>query len=169
MVVVWQQRLNLPTSILFFFVDMRQTASDGLFYTMASDMEVCLKQKCVINFQPAEKNCTYWYSLMLAEWMLVEMSVSEQREAVSGAFQQWQQQCERQAMFWMTMQVFLCGMKLLVHHWWKWIANSGDCVEKIVFCSWKFALLNSVIVLFMSVVFSMDINMRHYLRSNLCI
>jgi len=50
------------------------------------------------------------------------------------------------------------SMQALVHQWQKWIADGGDC-WKIVFRSWKFALSNSVIVVF--VVFSMEINGKH--------
>ena len=37
----------------------------------------------------------------------------------------------------------------------------------MVFCSWEFALFNNVIVLFVSVVVSREINRRHYFQSNL--
>ena len=40
-------------------------------------------------------------------------------------------------------------------------------VEKLVLYSREFSLLNSVIVLFESVVASMEINRRHYFQSNL--
>ena len=36
-----------------------------------------------------------------------------------------------------------------------------------MFCSYEFALSNSVIVLFASIVVSMKINRRHYFRSDL--
>ena len=57
-------------------------------------------------------------------------------------------------------------MQALVCCWQKCIANGGDCC-KIVFCSWEIALLNSVIVLFVSVVVSTEIDRRHYFWSNL--
>ena len=44
--------------------------------------------------------------------------------------------------------------------WRKCIANSGG-YWKLVFCSWEIDLSNSVIVLFVSVVVSMEINRRH--------
>ena len=44
----------------------------------------------------------------------------------------------------------------------KCIANGGDYAEKNVFCSWEFALSNSVIVLFVPVVVSIGMNRRHY-------
>jgi len=55
-------------------------------------------------------------------------------------------------------------MLVLLDQWWKWIANGGDDVEKECFV-WEFALSNSVIVLFVSVVVSMEINGRHYFQS----
>jgi len=46
-------------------------------------------------------------------------------------------------------------MQALVHHWQKWLTNSSNYVEKLL-SSWEFALSNSVIVLFLSVVASME-------------
>ena len=40
-------------------------------------------------------------------------------------------------------------------------------MEKIVFCSWEFALSSSVIVVVVSAVFSMKINRKPYFRSDL--
>ena len=48
-----------------------------------------------------------------------------------------------------------------MHRYWWWLC------WKIVFCSWEFSLPSSVIVLFLSVVDSMEINRRHYFQSNL--
>ena len=61
---------------------------------------------------------------------------------------------------------YMCGMQALVHCWQKHIAYGGDH-WKIVFCSWEFALSNSVIVLFTSVIVSMEINRRHCFWSDL--
>jgi len=58
-------------------------------------------------------------------------------------------------------------MQALVHRWPKCTAIGGDYVNKMVFCSQEFALSNSVIVLFVSIVVSMEINRRHYFRSGL--
>jgi hypothetical protein len=58
------------------------------------------------------------------------------------------------------------GMQALVHRWRKCISSGGDCVKKIVFCSQEFALLNSVTMLSVSVVVSMEINRRHYFQSD---
>ena len=59
------------------------------------------------------------------------------------------------------------GTQTLFHCWWKCIANGGDYVEKIVFCSWEFALSNSV-VLFAPVVVFREINRRQYFWRDLC-
>ena len=48
-----------------------------------------------------------------------------------------------------------CIMQTL-HYWQKCIAIGGDC-WKIVSCSWELTLSNSVIVLFVAVVVSMEI------------
>ena len=56
-------------------------------------------------------------------------------------------------------------MQALVDHRQKCKAK----LKKIVFCSWESALSNSVIVLFVSVVVSVEICRRHYFWSNLCI
>lgn len=56
----------------------------------------------------------------------------------------------------------------LIHWWWMCINSTGsDCVEKIVFCSWEFALSSSVVVHVVSAVVSMEINRRHYFQSNI--
>lgn len=60
---------------------------------------------------------------------------------------------------------YVCSMQALIHHWQKKnqksIANGGDYVE-------KFALSNSITVLFVAIVVSREINRGHYLQSNLC-
>ena len=59
------------------------------------------------------------------------------------------------------------SMQSLVHRWWKCRANGGDYNVKM-FYSCEFALSNNVIVLFVSVVVSIEINRRHYFQSYLC-
>jgi len=56
--VGWRQRLNLPTNIPLHFVAMWQLAAEGHSDKMTSDMEMCIKQRCVTEFFHAEKNCT---------------------------------------------------------------------------------------------------------------
>ena len=47
-----------------------------------------------------------------------------------------------------------------MHSYWWWLC------WKLVFCSWESALSNSALVLFESVLISMEINSRHYCQSN---
>ena len=147
--LVWQWSLNLPVDIPLHFVNEQQR---GSLYKAKLWNRIPLCRK---KLQPYVYTC----------WMFMETkhfwSGCEHSEAVGGAFQQrWQWQ-------WITSSAAdleECSMQALVHHWWKCIANGGDC-WKIVFCSWEFALSNSVVVLFVSVVFSMEINKRHYFWS----
>ena len=55
MLAVQQQRLNLPTNTPLHFAAVWQMAVEGQFDTMASDTEVCMKQRCVTEFLHAEK------------------------------------------------------------------------------------------------------------------
>ena len=67
-------------------------------------------------------------------------------------------------------------------HWCRflWVWHAGSCSSlvkmysswwwlcwKIMFCSWECALSNSVILHFISVVVSVEINRRHYFQSNI--
>ena len=78
---------------------------------------------------------------------------------------------------WVVKHCELGGHLHLCRFLWAWHTGScsslvkmhnycGYCAEKIVFCSWEFALSNSIIVLF--VIVSMEINSRHYFQSDLC-
>ena len=51
----WQQRLNLPTNILLHFAAVQQMAEDGQSVRMASDVKVCMKQRCITELPPVEK------------------------------------------------------------------------------------------------------------------
>ena len=55
----------------------------------------------------------------------------EHSEAVDGAFQQWQQQCERHVPC-ENAGFYEHSMQVLVHHWWKCIANGGEYVKNRV-------------------------------------
>ena len=52
---MWQYRLNLPANIPLNFVAVRQMTAEGQSDKMASDMEVRMMQRCVIEFLHAEK------------------------------------------------------------------------------------------------------------------
>lgn len=54
----------------------------------------------------------------------------------------------------------------LVHRWWKCTDNS-DYVEKVAFCSSKFALPSGAIALFVYVAVSIEKSRKHYFKSNL--
>jgi hypothetical protein len=60
----------------------------------------------------------------------------------------------------------LRSMQAPVHRWRKWVASSGLC-GTIVFCSWKLALPNAVLIHALSVAVSVQINRRHYFWSEL--
>lgn len=51
------------------------------------------------------------------------------------------------------------NMQALVKCWEKYIANDDDCAENIMFCSWEFALPNSV-VHFIYVAISIQTNRK---------
>jgi len=54
--LIWQYRLNLPANIPLNVVAMRQMTAEGQSDKIASDMEVRMKQRCVIEFLHADKN-----------------------------------------------------------------------------------------------------------------
>jgi hypothetical protein len=55
MLVIWQYRVNLPANIPLNFVAVRQMTAEGQSIKMVSDMEVRMKQRCVIEFLHVEK------------------------------------------------------------------------------------------------------------------
>ena len=57
-------------------------------------------------------------------------------------------------------------MQALAHCWRKCRASGGDCVEEYSFVA-ENLLYQTVIVLFVSLVVSLEINGRHYFRSSL--
>ena len=70
----------------------------------------CLTWKCVwskvvwLNSSLQKKKCTHGHLLPFAERLLRRSkSWCGHSEAVGGVFQQWWQQCERRATFWMAM------------------------------------------------------------------
>ena len=55
MLVVWQQRLNLPINIPLHVVAIQQTAAEGQSDNMATNVEVCMKQSCGTEFKKKKK------------------------------------------------------------------------------------------------------------------
>ena len=76
--MVWQQRLNLPASIPLHFVAMQQMAVEGHPEKMVSDMEVCRKKRCGMEFLHVEKMVpmdTRKYLLNISEDQAVDVSM----------------------------------------------------------------------------------------------
>jgi len=141
---------------------MWQMAAEGQLDKMASDMEgsasevnVCYwipprrKKVAVIDIHQCFLNC-YWDETGNCD------SDHAPQWGVGGVFQQrWQ---------WVRLlwawHAGSCSLLVKMHSYWWW-----QC-WKIVFCSREFALTNTVIVVFVSVVISMEI---YYFWSDLCI
>jgi len=76
--------------------------SRGVSDKMMSDLEVCTMQMCITEFLHVEKTAPtgihqcLWLFIETKRWMWVQWRVD-------GMIQQWQQQCEMQAVFWMAM------------------------------------------------------------------
>jgi len=103
------------------------------------------------------KNVT-WLHLTFAEHWWRPNSGCKHCEVVGGVFQQWwhsdveDKLCSGQPCIIVTSQKnFSVSSSVWIYQcaWWCW---------KIVFCSWEFTLSKSVIVLFLAVVVSMEIN-----------
>ena len=142
-------------------------AVEGHSDKMASDTLACMKQRHVTELFHAE-SMTHWYSLMLAECLWTSNSGYEHSEVVGGAFQQWWQWRERRATFWTAMQMsYEHSMQTPGHHWQKCTASGSNYVEKEQIISHK-ALWNTVIVFFVSVAVSVEINRWRYFQSYLC-
>jgi len=69
-------------------------AAEGQSDKMASEMEVCMKQKCVVKVLQLKKKWTLSHSSILTEHLWRPNSGCEHSEAVGGVFQQWQQEYE---------------------------------------------------------------------------
>ena len=77
--------------------------AEGQSDRMASDMEVHMKQRGATEFLHAEKTALsdiYRHLVNVSRDQTVD---AEHSEAVDGIFQQWQQRCESQATFLMTL------------------------------------------------------------------
>ena len=137
---------------------MWQMATEGQFDRMTSDMGVQMKQRCITEFLHLEKG---------PHWHLMNVS-GDQTVGVSSV-RQW---VVRSALVTATVVTSTsgdfdkCSMQARVPHWWKWMTNGDDC-WKILFCGWELLLSNTVILLLVSVVVSVEIMRRHYFWSDL--
>ena len=129
-------------------------APEGQCYRMASDMEVCVKQRCGIH----------WDSLIFAECWWRPNCWCERSEVAGGAFQQWRH-WQWVTVCWcrfLWMQHATCSLLVKTHSSWWWLC------WKIVFCSWEFALSNTITVLLYLLYFhGKKKNGKHFFWSNL--
>ena len=107
--------------------------SSGAVWQMASDMEVCMEQRCESELLHAEKKWnslafidTCWTFMETKQWMRAQWGGGWCISAVA-------------TVTWKTSHIldghadcYKRSMQALFHHWWKCLAN-GDCVEKICF------------------------------------
>lgn len=97
-------------------------------------------------------------------WTFLEpKSRCEHSEAVDGVFQQWwqQQSISHQCRFLWGQHAGSCSLLVKMNNWQCWLC------WKPMLCSWEFALSHSVIVLFIVVAVSMEINRRNHFQSGL--
>ena len=92
---------------------MWQMAAEGQSDTMVSDKVEWLKQRCGIKLLHAEKTAVTDINWYLLNVLWRPTSGCEHSEAVDGVFQQWWQQCERQAIFCVTPQSDECLNQLI--------------------------------------------------------
>ena len=135
---------------------------NGVCYGRAHEAKVCYW------IPPCGKNGTHWHSLMLVEhWWRTNSGCEHGEVEVGGAFQHWWQWYGRQAALQMAMQIFTSTAC-----WLLFIA--GEIASLMVVTILRnsvelreFALSNSVIVLFVSVVVSREINRKCFFQSTL--
>lgn len=65
----------------------------------------CIWSKAASLNSSMRKKCTHWYSLTLAEHLWKPNSECEHTGAVGDVFQQWEQRCERPAIFQTAIQL----------------------------------------------------------------
>ena len=153
MLVVRPQKLNLPTNILLYFVALRQVAAQGQSDKMVSNMEVYMKQRCRTEFLHAEKMAPtdiHWCLLNIYGDQTVDVctvrfwvSCFSSGDSSNGS-PPW---C-RFSWVWHTG---FYSLLVKMHVYWWWLCF------KTVLLSGEFALSNSVIVLFVSMVVPMEI------------
>ena len=148
---------------------MWQMAAERKSARMVYDMEVQMKQRCFIEFFHAEKIAPidiHWCLLHVYGNQIVDVSTVKWWMVCfrSGdGHVKGKPQSGRPYRFLQVQHAGYFSLLLKIHSYWWWLC------WKRVFCSREFALSNCVIVLFVSVVVSMEINRGHYFQSDLCI
>ena len=125
---------NLPPNIPFHVVAMWLMAAEGQSDTMASDMEVCMKQRCVTEFLHAEKTASidthqcFWMFMETKQWMWAQWGSGWCISAVATA-----------TLFTSAgANFYKHGMQAIVHHWQNCTANAGGHPEKYCFVAENF-------------------------------
>jgi len=127
---------------------------NGVWHGIESQAKVCHW------ILPWRKNGIQWHSSMLAELLWIPNSGCEHSEVVGGAFQNSNSASPPLVQMFTSTARRSCSSVTKMHsYWWQ-------LCWKIVFCSWEFALSNTVTAPFVAVVISMEINRRHYLQSD---
>ena len=142
---------------IFLYILLLQIAAKGPSDKMASDMEVCMKQS---SMAPID---ILWHLLNIYGDQMVDVSTVRQWMVCISSDVKDKSHSRQLCRFLEGWHAGSCSRLARMHSKWWWLR----C--KTVFCSWEFVLSNSVIVLFASVVVSMEINTRHYFWRNLCI
>jgi len=110
-------------------------------------ISLCGKKWHLLTFSDA-----WWTFIETKQWMWTQWGSRWCVSAVAtAAHLHWHR-------FLLAQHAGSCSSLAKMHNWLHW---------NIVFCSWKLSVLCSVIVLFVSIVVSMEINRRHYFWSNL--
>jgi len=168
MLVVWQWRLIAPANIPLFFLACdrwRQSSSLRKWHLTWK----CMKPKYVTKFLWVEK----WYSLKFTNicWTFMETN--------KWMWAQWNGRLCVSAVMTVTWKNHISDsfaqlsstlLQILIRITCRFLflAGKNSLCWKIEFCSWEFVLSNSVMVLFVSDVLSIEINRRHYFQCNLC-
>jgi len=127
-------------------------AAKGQYDRMVSDMEVHMEQRRVIEFLQME-------TLATTDIHQSSLNICGDQTVVVSTVRWWEVRFssgDSNSGSPLLMQIVTstaCKLLFIL-----FIANGGDYAEKLCFV----ALSNSVIVLFVSVVVSMEINRRHY-------
>jgi len=141
-----------------------KTVSFVAVWQMAAECSLtkwCLTWKCVrrknapLNsslrnkWHPLAFFGAFWMFLETKQWMWTQWGSGWYVSAVVG-----------------HADLYEHGMWALICSWWKSITNGGDC-WKIMFCLWESALSSGVVMVFVSVVVSVEMKRRRYFQSDL--
>ena len=137
-----------------------QTTAEWQSDKMASNMEENRKERCVIEF-------SIWKKIASIDihWQLMNIFGDQTGNVNTVKWAVFLSNGSSNNGSPPVVQMFMstpCRLLFIAdeNSWW-WLYS------KIVVCTWEFALSNSVIVLFVSIVVSMEINRRHHFQGDL--